>query len=180
MYLYCDQSKSRGKDRYLVTSTDDAWCQVTKLVRSQLRSTTFRIRKAEFYKVPMNASPSLPHHMSSAWFDTDDDDDTLLPPASPPQVPTAPPTPTSQLYQTTDALPPRTPPLMLFLHLLLIPIKIVTLYPYRLPANSQAKAWYPNGQQVPAVLHSTPYKTRRKETVAPLGTICCFTLLYCY
>ena len=76
--------------------------------------------------------------MSSARFDADDDDDTLLPPASLPKIPTAPPTPTSQLYRTTD--PPRTPPLLLFLHLLLIPIKILTLYPYRLRATSQAKA----------------------------------------
>ena len=155
VYLYCDRNKSRGRNRYLVTSTDGAWCQVTKFVGSQLRSTTFRIRKAEFYKVPMKASPSLPHHISSAPFDTDDDDDTLLPPASPPQIPTAPPTPTSQLYQTTDASPPRTPPLLLFLHLLLIPIKILTLYPYRLPATSQAKALYPNDHQVLAVLHNT-------------------------
>ena len=56
----------------------------------------------------MDASPSLPHHMSSTRFDVDDEDDTSLPPASPP---TAPPTPTPQLYQTTeDALPPPTPP----------------------------------------------------------------------
>lgn len=98
VYLYCDRSKSSGRDRYLVTSTDSAWSQTRKFVGSQLRSTTYRIRKAEFYKVPMNASPSLPHHMSSAWFDIDDDDDTSFPPASPPQIPTAPPTPTTQLY----------------------------------------------------------------------------------
>ena len=90
VYLYCDRNKSRGRDRYLVTSTDGAWCQVRKFAGSQLRGSTFRIRKAEFYKVPMNAPPSLPHHMSSARFDTDDGDDTLLPPASPPQIPTRP------------------------------------------------------------------------------------------
>ena len=84
-------------ETYYVHVTDGVWCQVRKFFDSHLRSTTFRIRKAEFYKLPMNASPSLPHHMSSARFDTDDDDDNLLPSASPPQIPTAPPTPTSQL-----------------------------------------------------------------------------------
>lgn len=49
VYLYCDRNKSRGRDRYLSTSTDGAWCQVRKFVGSQLRSTSFRIRKAEFY-----------------------------------------------------------------------------------------------------------------------------------
>ena len=60
----------------------------------------------------MDASPSLPHHMSSARFDTHDEDHTSLPPASPPQIITAPPTPTPQLYRTTeDALPlPTLPP----------------------------------------------------------------------
>ena len=49
--------------------------------------------------------------MSNARFDTDDEVDTSLPSASPPQIPTAPPTPTPQLYWTTDdALTPPTPP----------------------------------------------------------------------
>ena len=97
LILRLDRNKSCGRDRYLVMSIDGAWCQYRKFVGSQLRSTTYRIKKAECYKVPMDASPSLPHHMSSARFNTDDEDDTSLPPASPPQIPTAPPTPTPQL-----------------------------------------------------------------------------------
>ena len=49
------------------------------------------------YKVPMDASSSLPRHPSSVPFDTDDEEDTPFPPAPPRQIPTAPPTPTSPL-----------------------------------------------------------------------------------
>ena len=111
VYLYCDRNKFRGRDRYLVTAIDGAWCWIRKFVGSQLRSIAYRIKKAECYKEPIDASPFLPYHMSSARFDTDDEHDTSLPPASPPQTPTAPPTPTRPLYRTTeDALPPPTPP----------------------------------------------------------------------
>ena len=87
VYLYCVRNKSRGRGRYLVTSIDGAWCQVRKFFGSLLRSTTYLIKRAECYKVPMDASPSLPHHTGSARFDTDDEDDTSMPPASPPQIP---------------------------------------------------------------------------------------------
>jgi len=83
VYLYCDQNKYRGRDHYLVTSTDGTWCQVRKFVGSQLWSTTYRIKKAECYKVPMDASP-LSNHTRSARFDNNDEDDTSLLPASPP------------------------------------------------------------------------------------------------
>ena len=95
VHLYCDRNKSRVRDRYLVTSIDGAWCYVRKFVGSQLRSTTYRIKKAECYKVLMDASPSLPHHMSLARFDTDKEKDNSLPPTSAPQIPTAPPTTTT-------------------------------------------------------------------------------------
>ena len=57
-------------------STDGTWCQVRKFVGSQLWSTTYRIKKAECYEVPMDASPSLSNHTRSARFDSNDKDDT--------------------------------------------------------------------------------------------------------
>ena len=84
VYLYCDQNKYHGRDHYLVTSTDGTWCQVRKFVGSLLWSTTYRIKKAERYEVPMDASPSLSNRTRSARFDSNDEDDTFLLPASPP------------------------------------------------------------------------------------------------
>ena len=66
VYLYCDRNKFLGRDRYLVTSIDGAWCRVRKFVGSQLRSIAYRSKKTECYKVPIDASPSLPYHMSSS------------------------------------------------------------------------------------------------------------------
>ena len=60
VYLYCDRNKSCGRDRYLVMSMDGAWCQYRKFVGSQLRSTTYGIKKAECYKVPMDVHASTP------------------------------------------------------------------------------------------------------------------------
>ena len=104
VYLYCDRNKSRGRDRYLVRSIDRAWCKVRKFVGSRLRSTTYRFKKAECYKVPMDAPPSLPHHTSSAHFGTDHEDDNSLPPSPLPQIPTAPPTPAHQLYSMLPSI----------------------------------------------------------------------------
>ena len=84
VHLYCDQNKYRGRDHYLVTSSDGTWCQVRKFVGSQLWSTTYRIKKAECYEVPMDASPSLSNHTPSARFDSNDKDYISLLQASPP------------------------------------------------------------------------------------------------
>ena len=100
VYLYCDQNKYRGRDHYLVTSTDGTWCQVREFVGSQLWSTTYRIKKASATKclwmlhLPCQITRAV--HALTAM--------TRM-------IPTAPPTPTPQLYLTTeDALPPPTPP----------------------------------------------------------------------
>ena len=84
VYLYCDKNKYRGRDHYLVMSTDGTWCQVRKFIGSKLWSTTYRIKKVECYEVPMDGSPSLSNHMCSARFDSNDENDTSLLPASPP------------------------------------------------------------------------------------------------
>ena len=124
--------------------------------------------------------------MSNARFDTDDEVDTSLPSASPPQIPTAPPTPTPQMYWTTDdALTPPTRHrcLLLSLLFLLISIQILTLHPYRLPPTSQTRTSYPNDPQALVdlaisrglciVLVGYPsrpchYERRGKETVTQL------------
>jgi hypothetical protein len=51
VYLYCDRNKSRGRDRYLVVSLDGIWCSIRKFVGKQLRSTSYRVKQVECYKV---------------------------------------------------------------------------------------------------------------------------------
>ena len=102
----------------------------------------------------MNASPSIPHHMSSVRFDTDGKDDTSLPPTSPPQIPTAPPTPTSQLYRTTeDALPPSTPS----------PVPAALSTPPSHPDTDTNLTSLPTpcNQPGPGAVHKRPTRTRR-------------------
>ena len=90
---------------------------------------------------------------------------TSLPSTSLPQLPTAPPTPTSQLYHTTeDALPPPTTssvPAGRSTLFLLVQIQIPTLNPYRRHAASQAKTSYPNDQNALPVFHNTQRTSNR-------------------
>jgi hypothetical protein len=48
-----------ARDRYLVVSTDNAWCYIRKFTGSQLRNMSYKVKRSECYKVP-NQSPSLP------------------------------------------------------------------------------------------------------------------------
>ena len=51
VYLYGDRNKSRARDRYLVVSTDGAWCNIQKFTGNQLRRTSYRVRTSDCYKV---------------------------------------------------------------------------------------------------------------------------------
>ena len=110
MYLYCDGDKSRGRDRYLVVSVNGAWCQVRKFISSQLRSTSYRVKKTECYKVPTNVSPSLSHSLGSARFEANDDEDPPLPSPSSPSIPEISRAPASHQYQIMEQLLPPAPP----------------------------------------------------------------------
>ena len=52
VYIHSDRNKSRTRDRYLVTNVEGAFCNVRKFIGSQLRSTSYRIKKSECYHVP--------------------------------------------------------------------------------------------------------------------------------
>ena len=52
VYLYQDKHKHRARDRYLVVSLDGVWCNIRKFTGSQLRQTSYRIKRDECYKVP--------------------------------------------------------------------------------------------------------------------------------
>ena len=52
VYLYNDQNKTCPRDRYLVVSTDNYWCNIRKFVGSQLRNPSYRVKRSDCYKVP--------------------------------------------------------------------------------------------------------------------------------
>ncbi len=65
VYIILIEKKSRAKDRYLVTQVDGTFCHVRKLIGFQLRSTPYRIRNSECYKVPCELSETRlrPHNV---------------------------------------------------------------------------------------------------------------------
>jgi len=73
VYLHSDRNKSRGRDRYLVTSVDLPFCNIRKFTGSQLHRSSYRVRLSEYIKVPPEMSaPLLP---PSPHSDSHDDDD---------------------------------------------------------------------------------------------------------
>jgi hypothetical protein len=59
VYLYGDRNKSSARDRYLVVSTDSAWCNIRKFVGVQLRRSSYRVRLSDCYKVSSSVSDNL-------------------------------------------------------------------------------------------------------------------------
>ena len=159
VYLYCDRNKSRGRDRYLITPIDGAWCQVRKFVGSQLRSTTYRFKKAECYKVRMDPSPS-PCHITRV-VPTSTTMTRMIPPCLQPhhhrylQLLPHPHLSCTGPPKMVYLHPPRHRCLLFFLLLLLIPIQILILHPYRLPATSKARTSCPNDPHALGALHNT-------------------------
>ena len=47
VYLHDDRIKSSARNRYLVVSLEGEWCNMRKFVRSQLRKTSYRVRKTD-------------------------------------------------------------------------------------------------------------------------------------
>ena len=51
VYLYVDHNKLRGRDRYMVVSVDNDWCNLRQFVGSQFRAPSYRVKMQECYKV---------------------------------------------------------------------------------------------------------------------------------
>lgn len=158
VYLYCDQNKYRGRDHYLVTSTDGTWCQVREFVGSQLWSTTYRIKKASATKylwmlhLPCQITRAVhaltamtrmiplcyrPHHHRYLQ---------LLP---------HPHLNFTEPQKMPYLRPPHHQCPLLSLLLFLIPIQILTVHPYHLPATSQTRTSCPNDPQPLTALRNT-------------------------
>ena len=44
VFLYTDKSKTQSRGRYLVVSVDGEWCLINKLVGSQLRASSYKVK----------------------------------------------------------------------------------------------------------------------------------------
>ena len=51
VYLFADRNKHHPHDRYLVVSVDGSWCNIKKISGAQLRSSSYRVKRCECYKV---------------------------------------------------------------------------------------------------------------------------------
>ncbi|KAJ8369657.1 hypothetical protein SKAU_G00096850 [Synaphobranchus kaupii] len=94
VYLHSDRNKSRARDRYLVVSVDPLFCNIRKLVGSQLRTASYRVRLSDCFKVPSDVSDEQ-CSPGPCLSDCSEDEDLLpedgdLPPSShPPPLPPA-------------------------------------------------------------------------------------------
>ena len=68
VYLYTDKSKTQSRSRYLVVSVDGEWCVIKKFSGSQLRASSYKVKLAECYKIPVAAAP----HQNKANTSSDD------------------------------------------------------------------------------------------------------------
>ena len=59
VYLHSDRNKSRARDRYLVVAIDPPFCDIKKFIGSQLRSSSYRVRLTECFKVPSDLADPL-------------------------------------------------------------------------------------------------------------------------
>ena len=51
VYLYAERNKTRSRCRYIAVSTDGSWHNISKFIGNQLRATSYRVKRAECYKV---------------------------------------------------------------------------------------------------------------------------------
>ena len=100
VYIISDGSKTRARDRYLVVSIDGSWCNVRKFTGSQLRSTSYRVKLAECFRVyDKSPPPPLPTLQSPR------ESTSTLVPQLPPPVPVELSQP--RMHDTNPQIPPR-------------------------------------------------------------------------
>ena len=61
VYIHADRNKSKARHRYLVVSVERARCNIRKLFGSQLRNTSYRVKRYECYKMPNDYSDMTPY-----------------------------------------------------------------------------------------------------------------------
>ena len=74
VYVISDLTKHHPRDRYLVASVEEDWCNVRKFTGVQFRSHTYRIRQRDCTKVPdMTKQGLLPTDKHKLENDADDE-----------------------------------------------------------------------------------------------------------
>ena len=86
VYLRTERSKTHARPRYLVCSVEDEWCNIRKFVGSQLRSTSYRVRRSDCLKVPPESSTSCPRQHRIPESDDDRSDDPACNDCPPPST----------------------------------------------------------------------------------------------
>ena len=105
VYLYSDRNKTRARDRYLVVEVTGPFCNIRKFVGSQLRSTSYRVKTSDCYRVPSEVADYRPSAIND---DADSSSDEAPPaqpvclPPPPPVIPSAISTPASQQVPEND------------------------------------------------------------------------------
>ena len=87
VYLVCDRNKHQPRPRYIVASRDGQWLNLKKFTGSQLRTTTYRIKQSECYKVPQDHVLDDSLLPSATYPDTDEDQPVTSPPVREPEPP---------------------------------------------------------------------------------------------
>lgn len=99
VYLLSDRNKTRARDRYLVVEITGSFCNIRKFVGSQLRSTSYRVKTSECYRVPSEVIGFRPSAFNNDADSSADETSPLLAaprPPSPPVIPGANSTPATQ------------------------------------------------------------------------------------
>lgn len=90
VHLYSDQNKTRARDHYLVVEVSGSFCTIRRLVGSQRRSTSFRVKYSECYNVSseaMNCRQHAPNTDADSSGDETPPPQQTPPPQSPPTIP---------------------------------------------------------------------------------------------
>ena len=73
VYLYSDRDKTKARPRYIVVTTNDDWCHIKKFAGSQLRSSSYKVKLSECYRIPCEAYTAPTPHPSHMYSDDVDD-----------------------------------------------------------------------------------------------------------
>jgi hypothetical protein len=88
VYVKADRNKSQARERYLVISIVDDWCYIRKFVGSQLRSTSYKVKLSDCYKVPDHTTSRKLIWREPFGEEEESGDEVPLPkPPDPPNIP---------------------------------------------------------------------------------------------
>ena len=97
--LYSDRNKTRARERYLVVEVTGSFCNIKKFVGSQLRSTSYRVKTSDCYRLPSEVGDYCPSPINDNADASSEEAPAAQPvhfPPSPPVVPSAISTPATQ------------------------------------------------------------------------------------